>query len=131
MNKLTIILSILLCTGLACSQTNPNMTKTDYSVEIIRYLIPEEQSSQFENAYAEAASYLKSSPFCLGYRLLHGDEEPENYILIIHWTSKEEHMNGFRKSGQFPPFFNLIKPFYNNIKEMKHYTITDANWTRE
>ena len=106
------------------------MTNNNYSVEIIRYAIPLEESVSFEKAYADAAIHLKASQYCLGYRLLHGDEEPENYVLIIHWTSKEDHMNGFRKSAQFPPFFALIKPYYNNIREMKHYDITATDWNR-
>jgi len=106
------------------------MTNNNYSVEIIRYSIPAAQSAAFEKDYAEAAEYLKASQYCLGYRLIHGEEEPENYILIIHWTSKEEHMIGFRNSAEFLPFFNLIKPYYSNIQEMKHYNITSTDWTR-
>lgn len=75
-------------------------------------------------AYAEAGIYLKQSAFCLDYQVFHGEEEPEHYIVIIKWASKEEHLNGFRKSDGFKAFFNLVKPFYNNIEEMKHYRLT-------
>ena len=53
--------------------------------------------------------------------MIHGEEEPDHYIVIIDWKSTEDHMQGFRQSVQFMPFFNLVKPFYNNIEEMKHY----------
>lgn len=107
------------------------MDNKNYSVEIIRYDIPQNERSNFEKAYAEAGKYLQSSKYCLGYELIHGNEEPNNYIVIINWTSKEEHLQGFRKSAEFMPFFNLVKPFYNNIKEMKHYDLTPMNWKRE
>jgi quinol monooxygenase YgiN len=92
------------------------------SVEIIRYTIPGDLHTNFENAYGEAAEHLKKSTHCLAYQLLHGEDEPDNYIIIIIWKSREEHLQGFRKSAEFIPFFNLVKPFYNNIVEMKHYT---------
>lgn len=102
-----------------------------YSTEIIRYTIPADKQADFEQAYAEAGMYLKQSAHCLNYQVLHGEEEPDHYILIINWTSKEDHLNGFRKSDEFRAFFNLVKPFYNNIEEMKHYNLTDIFWQKE
>lgn len=107
------------------------MDNKNYSVEIIRYDIPQNERSNFEKAYAEAGKYLQASKYCSGYEIIHGNDEPNNYIVIINWTSKEEHLQGFRKSAEFMPFFNLVKPFYNNIKEMKHYDPTTSKWKRE
>ncbi len=107
------------------------MSNKNYSVEIIRYNISQDEMSNFEKAYTEACKHLQASEYCLGYQVIHGNDEPNHYIVIIHWTSKEEHMQGFRKSAEFMPFFNLVKPFYNNIEEMKHYDLTPNKWTRE
>jgi quinol monooxygenase YgiN len=107
------------------------MKATDYSVEIIRYNIPAETGIAFEEAYAAAGDHLRASPYCLSYQVIHGDEEPNHYIVVIHWTSKEEHLQGFRKSEEFKSFFNLVKPFFNNIEEMKHYHPSKTIWTRE
>lgn len=107
------------------------MENKNYSVEIIRYDISREDRNNFEKTYAEAGKYLQASRYCLGYEIIHGNDEPNNYIVIINWSSKEEHLQGFRKSAEFMPFFNLVKPFYNNIKEMKHYDLTPMNWKRE
>lgn len=106
------------------------MNHKNYSVEIIRYNIPHDQGAAFENAYAQAGKYLQQSPYCLGYQLIHGNEEPDHYIVVIHWTSKDEHLQGFRKGPEFMPFFNLVKPYYNNIAEMKHYDLTPVQWAR-
>ena len=122
----------LFSTAINAQNTRNNMEKKkNYSVEIIRYNISGDQHQNFEQAYTNAGKYLQSSPYCLGYQLIHGKEEPDNYIVIIHWTSMEEHLNGFRKSADFMPFFNLVKPFFNNIKEMKHYELTAAEWHKE
>src|SRR5688500_16535038 len=75
--------------------TRNNMEKKkNYSVEIIRYNISADQHQNFEQAYTSAGKYLQSSPYCLGYQLIHGKEEPDNYIVIIHWTSVDDHLNG-------------------------------------
>lgn len=103
----------------------------NYSVEIIRYNIPQDQQAGFEKAYAEAGRFLQASPYCLGYQVIHGEEEPSHYIVTIHWTSKDDHLNGFRKSSEFGSFFQLVRPFFGNIDEMKHYNLTPITWNKE
>lgn len=123
--------TLLLLNHLYGQTKTTEMGTKNYSVEIIRYDISESERKNFEKAYAEAGKYLQASRYCLGYEIIHGNDEPNNYIVIINWTSKEEHLQEFRKSTEFTPFFNLVKPFYNNIKEMKHYDLTPIKWKRE
>lgn len=47
-------------------------------VEYIRYGIPEDRREAFERAYAEAATSLDASEYCLRYELSHGMEEPDS-----------------------------------------------------
>ncbi|MBS1507243.1 MAG: antibiotic biosynthesis monooxygenase [Bacteroidetes bacterium] len=96
---------------------------TSFSTEIIRYKIDPERHVAFEAAYTEAGLLLQQSPYCLGYKIIKGTEEPENYIVQIQWTSEQDHLNGFRKSSSFGKFFSLVKPYYADIQEMKHYTL--------
>jgi quinol monooxygenase YgiN len=131
MNSALMVLLFIFISSHGITQTKNNMNNKDYSLEVIRYSIPKEQHNSFETAYTEAGKFLKASPYCQGYEVVHGNEEPDNYIVFIRWTSIKEHMEGFRKSSQFMPFFNLVKPYYNNIQEMKHYDITDNKWSRE
>jgi quinol monooxygenase YgiN len=107
--------------GTTTMAQSKNSETTNHSIEVIRYTIPADQHSNFEEAYRAAGKQLEASPYCLGYQVIHGEEDPNHYIVIIDWTSTQEHLEGFRKSPQFMPFFNLVKPFYNNIEEMKHY----------
>jgi len=95
-------------------------------VEYIRYKITQGAQSEFLRAYKEAAVILAESKYCLGYELSHCDEDRDNFILRIEWTSTGDHLNGFRKSAEFASFFRLVKPFLNDILEMNHYCLTDV-----
>jgi quinol monooxygenase YgiN len=101
------------------------------TAEIIRYRIRAENAQTFETAYRKAEPILQGSKHCLGYRLLRGHEEPENWMLIIEWDSVEGHEQGFRKEPGFREFFALVKPFFNDIQEMKHYESRPMNWERK
>ena len=94
------------------------------TVEYIRYKVEPAQRNAFVDAYAQAATQLQASPFCQAYELTECEEEEGQFMLRIEWTSTDEHLNGFRKSELFPPFFALIKPFFANIQEMRHYRPT-------
>lgn len=100
------------------------------TTEIIRYRISTENAQLFEHAYQKAELILQNSKHCLGYRLLRGIEEPQNWILILEWDSVEGHEQGFRKESAFLDFFNLVKPFLQQIQEMKHYDNRPMNWRR-
>lgn len=118
--KLQIV--IFLCLTFHCSiAQNTTMKEKTYSIEIIRYNVPTEQQQNFEAAYAKAEEFLKASPYCLGFEVINGVEEKHRYIVRIHWTSIDDHMNKFRNSEEFKSFFALVRGFYNNIEEMKHY----------
>jgi quinol monooxygenase YgiN len=93
-------------------------------VEYIRYRIPHERQVRFEAAYGDAAASLDVSEHCLAYELSHGVEEPERYILRIEWDSLDGHEHGFRRSPEFQPFFAAVRPFVDDIEEMRHYDVT-------
>lgn len=129
--KIFIVLFCCITTGmLAQNETQSMQNNEQYSVEIIRYTIPKDRHQEFEKAYAEAGTFLQASPYCLGYEVIHGEDEPDHYIVRIHWTSVDDHLNGFRKSKEFGGFFNLVRSFFNNIDEMKHYKHTTISWSK-
>jgi hemoglobin len=45
-------------------------------VEYIRYEIPEDEASSFEDAYARAGASLEASPHCERYEVAHCTEDP-------------------------------------------------------
>jgi quinol monooxygenase YgiN len=98
--------------------------------EVIHYKVPSAEAQAFEQAYQQTESIFQKSKHCLGYELLHGIEEPENWILLLHWDSIEGHEQGFRGGPGFSRFFSLIKPFFQQILEMKHYERRKMEWKR-
>jgi quinol monooxygenase YgiN len=99
-------------------------------VEYVRYRISTDRQEPFEAAYRDAARSLDASEHCLAYDLSKGVEEPEHYILRIEWDSLEGHEQGFRGSPEFQTFLAAVRPFVEDIEEMKHYDTTGIGATR-
>lgn len=91
-------------------------------VEYIRYEIPAPEP--FLLGYEAARAALDASPHCLCYELSRCTEEPTSFILRIEWDSLEGHMQGFRRSPEFAAFLAAVRPFIENIREMRHYAPT-------
>ena len=92
-------------------------------IEYIRYQVPAARHAEFLEAYRSAGQELGSSPHFIRYEISQGVEEPDNFIVRIEWDTVEGHENGFRTSPNFGTFFTKVKPFFANIREMKHYQV--------
>jgi len=99
-------------------------------IEYIRYELKKHEPADLITAYGAAAAALRASPECLGFDLSACEEAPNALVLRIHWTSTQDHLQGFRKGPQFPPFFAAIRPFVEEISEMRHYQPTGLEWAR-
>ena len=90
-------------------------------IEYIRYQVPAARHAEFLAAYGAAADELRASTQCRRYEISQGVEEPDNFIVRIEWSSLDDHLKGFRGSVAFAAFFAKVKPFFAEIREMKHY----------
>ena len=95
-------------------------------IEYVRYRIELSDAERFEAAYRAASASLEASSECLHYELARCHEEPERYVLRIHWTSVGGHLEGFRKSPEFRSFLNAVRPYIDRIEEMQHYEATEV-----
>jgi heme-degrading monooxygenase HmoA len=98
--------------------------------EYIRYELTSHTGEELIAAYAAAGEHLKAAPECLGFELNRCEEAESIFILRIFWRSTADHLQGFRKGPNFPPFLELIRPFIGEMAEMRHYEMTDVVWTR-
>ncbi|WP_037346801.1 group II truncated hemoglobin [Sciscionella sediminilitoris] len=92
--------------------------------EYIRYRIASGSGAAFEAAYRRASVPLSGAPECVDYELSRCAEEACCYILRITWTSKEDHLDSFRRSAAFRSFFAEIRDYVDAIEEMRHYVPT-------
>jgi quinol monooxygenase YgiN len=93
-------------------------------VEYIRYEV--EDARALVQAYEAARRSLDTSPHCVAYELSRCTEDPKSLILRIEWDSSEGHLEGFRRSAEFGPFLQAIRPFIGHIREMRHYAPTSV-----
>jgi heme-degrading monooxygenase HmoA len=93
-------------------------------VEYIRYTVPADRHGEFERAWDAAQVTLRDAPECLAYEVSHGVEETDRYLVRIEWRSIEEHEQGFRHSPRFGQFLAVVRPFFEQIEEMRHYQPT-------
>lgn len=90
-------------------------------VEYLRYEIDEDRQQSFIEAYKAAAKPLLSSEYALSFDMCQCVEDPSHFILRINWTSADDHIRKFRGSKEFKAFFVHIRPYLNDIIEMRHY----------
>jgi quinol monooxygenase YgiN len=95
-------------------------------VEYIRYAIEPTRQEQFIADYVAASVSLQASPFALGWELSQCADDPSQFILRIEWDSAEGHLQGFRQSADFLTFLPHIRPYVNDVLEMRHYNLTDV-----
>ena len=100
------------------------------TIEYIRYQLTKHGGDELISAYQTASKSLCASPHCLGFDLAQCEEAPDTFVLRIHWTSTEDHLQKFRKGPYFPPFLAAIQPFVSEIVEMRHYGVTSVEWSR-
>lgn len=99
-------------------------------VEYIRYHLTAHTPEELTAAYRIGAEHLQAAPQCHGYELTQCEEDPKSLTLRILWTSTHDHLEGFRKGPHFPPFLAAIRPFINEIQEMRHYDLTEISWEK-
>jgi quinol monooxygenase YgiN len=100
------------------------------TVEYIRYELTKHSPAELIAAYGKAAEHLAAAPECIAYELTQCEEASHVLILRIEWTSTAAHLQGFRKGAHFPSFLAAIRPFIEEIAEMRHYSATPVTWRR-
>jgi|SRR5271170_6507217 len=79
------------------------------------------QTDQFESAFREAQRIIASMPGYLSHELGRCVERPNDYLLLVRWTSLEAHETGFRRSPQYQKWKQLLHHFYDPFPLVSHY----------
>jgi heme-degrading monooxygenase HmoA len=84
------------------------------------------ESEAFEAAFGRAEGIIASMPGHISHELLRSLEKPGQYILLVRWRSLEDHTEGFRKSGRYAEWRELLHHFYDPFPIVEHYSPVDS-----
>lgn len=79
------------------------------------------QNAAFEAAFAQAQPLIAGMPGYLSHELRRCLEREQEYLLLVHWRTLEDHERGFRGSPQYQDWKALLHHFYEPFPTVLHY----------
>ncbi|WP_027499757.1 antibiotic biosynthesis monooxygenase family protein [Rhodococcus sp. UNC363MFTsu5.1] len=79
------------------------------------------RSAEFESAFGLARSIISSMAGFRRLTLSRCIERPGTYLLLVEWDSREDHVEGFRKSPHYEQWRSLLHDFYDPFPTVEHY----------
>ncbi|MFT3763050.1 MAG: antibiotic biosynthesis monooxygenase [Pseudoxanthomonas sp.] len=93
-------------------------------LEIAVFDIAEGHEAAFEGDFQRAREVLAMAPGHRSNELLRSHERPSQYALLVRWDTIEDHVRGFRGSGLFARWRELLQPHFGAAPEVVHYLPT-------
>lgn len=90
-------------------------------LEVATLNIKPGMAAEFEAAFAEARHIISSMPGCIRHELQKCVENPDRYLLLVHWRTLEDHTQGFRNSAGYQEWKALLHHFYDPFPVVEHY----------
>lgn len=91
-------------------------------IEHATLTIKEEKLEEFIQAIYSGFAILRNARGYISHKLLQNEECPNRFILIAHWNSLEDHLEGFVGSAAFEQWESIITPFFKCVPTVLHYT---------
>ena len=79
------------------------------------------REDEFASAIAAALPLIESAAGCHGAEVRRQIENPSTFLLVVRWTSVEDHMN-FRASELFESWRRHTHPFYESPASVTHFS---------
>ena len=92
-------------------------------LEHVLITVAADRAAAYETAFAEARTIMLRQPGCRGCDLLPKLDQSGEYLLLITWNRKEDHMEGFRKSEDYHEWSALLHPFYDVFPNLAYYQL--------
>jgi heme-degrading monooxygenase HmoA len=90
-------------------------------LEVAPLQIRSGQEAAFEAAFGQAQRIIASMPGYLSHELQRCLERPNEYVLLVRWTSLDAHEVGFRQSPEYQAWKQLLHHFYDPFPVVSHY----------
>jgi heme-degrading monooxygenase HmoA len=84
-------------------------------------LIKPEMQPTFETSFQEASQYIASTKGYIKHELHRCIEVENQYLLLVHWETLEDHTIGFRQSEVYLEWKRLLHPYYEPFPVVEHY----------
>ena len=94
--------------------------------EIARLTIKPGQEDAYREAFAGVASLLAGAKGYVDHSLEQGIENPSQFVLIVHWETHADHVEGFRNSEPYTRFRAATAPFAAAPAEVLHFQPVDS-----
>lgn len=93
-------------------------------LELADFSILPDQHAAFEEAVQRGLNTaIAQAKGFEGFKLNHGLENPQRYILQIFWTTLEDHTVGFRGSPAFAEWRAIVGPFFASAPVVEHFEL--------
>lgn len=93
-------------------------------LEIADMRIQPGQQAAFEEAVQRGLStVIAKARGCRGWKVNHGIESPERYVLMIFWDTLEDHTVAFRQGPLFTEWRAIVGPFFAQPPQVEHFSL--------
>ncbi|MEM7369717.1 MAG: antibiotic biosynthesis monooxygenase [Bacteroidota bacterium] len=79
------------------------------------------QEQAFEQDFEQAGQYISAIPGYLTHSLRRCMEQSNKYLLLVEWTTLEDHTIGFRQSPQYQEWKRLLHHYYEPFPIVEHF----------
>jgi heme-degrading monooxygenase HmoA len=81
----------------------------------------------FEAAFAQAREVIGRAQGFISHQLQRCVETDGRYVLLVQWSSIEDHMVGFRQSPLFQQWRALLGPYFAAAPTVEHYELVSRS----
>jgi heme-degrading monooxygenase HmoA len=93
-------------------------------LEIADIRIQPGRQAEFEAAIVHGVnSVVARAQGYRGFKVNHGIESPERYVLMIFWETLEDHTVAFRGGPLFAQWRAIVGPFFATPPVVEHFTL--------
>lgn len=95
-------------------------------LELVDLHIKPGQQTEFRQALQRGLNEVitKAKGF-QGYRINHGIESPERFVLMFYWATLENHTVDFRESPAFAEWRGIVGPFFAAPPAVEHFNLLE------
>jgi heme-degrading monooxygenase HmoA len=86
-------------------------------------IAPGQQAAFEETIQRGLTTVIAQARGMRGWKVNHGVESPERYVLMIFWDTLEDHTVGFRQGPLFAQWRAIVGPFFAAAPAVEHFEL--------